>query len=271
VTRKRPTAQSVTVLRTVAAIILIVATVAVVPGTAAGQVNVESLRPDDLPLGRSGEIGGDLSARAGNVDFVALDLGARLYDVREGSTRLIVASGGIGFLDRSRFASAGLLHYRRTYTSLHPNVSPEWFGQINYDRPLLLNLRLVAGGGVHGEFEDGTWGEFGGGSALMLEQEWLSLPDTAAHPGQTLALRWSNYLSLRVIVSETTVITSTSYIQPDLGAFSDYRVLENFRLSTKITDELALTVSFDLRYDSRPPDALDALDARLRTGVTYSY
>lgn len=270
-TRAQGVQQLVLCPRTAVVALLVATAVASVPQNASAQVNVESLRPDDLPFGRSGTISGDLAARSGNVDFVALDLSARLYDVREGSTRLVVGSGGIGFLDKSRFASAGLLHYRVTYTSLHPNVSPEWFGQINYDRPLLLNFRMVGGGGVHGSFDDGSWGDFGGGSALMLEQEWLSLPDTAAHPDQTLALRWSNYLSVRVLVSETTVITSTSYIQPELGAFNDFRVLENFRLSTKITNELALTVSFDLRYDSRPPDGLDALDARLRTGITYSY
>ncbi len=259
------------ILTTVVVAVLVAIAVGLAPEKVSAQVNVESLRPDDLPFGRSGTISGDLAARSGNVDFIALDLSARLYDVREGSTRLMVGSGGVGFLDKSRFASAGLLHYRVTYTNLHPDISPEWFGQINYDRPLLLNFRMVGGGGIYGGFDDGSWGDFGGGSALMLEQEWLSLPDTAAHPDQTLALRWSNYLSLRILVSETTVITSTSYIQPELGAFGDFRVLENFRLATKITDELALTVSFDLRYDSRPPDGLDALDARLRTGITYSY
>jgi len=30
-------------------------------------------------------------------------------------------------------------------------------------------------------------------------------------------------------------------------------------------------VTFDLRYDSGPPDGLAALDTRLRTGVTFSY
>lgn len=238
---------------------------------ASAQVNVEALTREEAPLGRSGSLGGDLTVRTGNVDFVAVNLRARLYTVTESETRLIVGNGGIGFLDRSRFASSGLLHYRRTYTAVSEHFSPEWYLQANYDRPQLLDFRLVGGGGARTELKHGEWGEFGAGSMLMLEQEWLSLPDTALHPDATTEIRWSTFLSLRIVASETTVITSTTYIQPALGDFGDFRTLENLRLSTSITDELALTVSFDLRYDARPPDGIAALDTSLRTGVTFTY
>ena len=60
-------------------------------------------------------------------------------------------------------------------------------------------------------------------------------------------------------------------MQPDLQAFGDYRTLENLRISTSITSTLALTISFDMRYDSRPPDGIEGLDTSLRTGITYTY
>ena len=40
---------------------------------------------------------------------------------------------------------------------------------------------------------------------------------------------------------------------------------------SEVTEALALTVSFDLRYDSGPPDGISSLDTSLRTGVTYTY
>ena len=43
------------------------------PGALHAQVNVEVLRTDSLPLGRSGSVGGDMSIRTGNVGFIALD------------------------------------------------------------------------------------------------------------------------------------------------------------------------------------------------------
>lgn len=240
------------------------------PSRASAQINVEALRRDDPPPGYSGTLGGDLTVRTGNVDFVQLGLEARLYHVTERVTTLMVADGGLGFLRSSRFASSGLAHYRQTY-AYRPYLSPEWYAQLNYDRSQQLTFRALVGAGGRTEFASGDWGEFGAGSALMFEHERLSLPDTAFHPPRTTTMRWSNFLTLRVVPSETLVITSTTYAQPEFGDPGDIRVLENFRLATSVTDALSLTVSFSLRYDSVPPDGIAPLDTTLRTGVTYTY
>ena len=65
---------------------------ATLPIPASAQVNVEALRQEDPPLGRSGTFGGDLTVRTGNVQLVQLNLNARLYKVTETVTRLIVVS-----------------------------------------------------------------------------------------------------------------------------------------------------------------------------------
>lgn len=243
---------------------------AAAPFGSAAQVNVEALRSDDPPLGRSGTLGGDLAVRTGNVKFVQLGLDARLYDVTTSATRLLVGNGGLGFLRSSRFASSGLLHYRVTFLPRR-GISPEWYGQLDYDRAQLLSLRSVAGAGVRTSFASGDWGQFGAGSALMFEHERLALPDTASHPDRTTALRWSNFLTLRVVATENMVITSTTYYQPEFRNPGDARALENLRIRTSVSESLALVVSFDLRYDSRPPDGIASLDTNLRTGVTYTY
>jgi hypothetical protein len=234
------------------------------------QVNVEALRQEDPPPGYSGTVGGDLTLRTGNVDFLQFGLNARLYNVLETSTRLMVGNGGLGFLGRSRFSSSGLLHYRQTYT-YNDLVSPEWWGQLNYDRPQLLKFRTVVGGGVRISFAQGDWGEFGMGAALMLEDERLDLPDTAVHEDHTTDLRGSYFLTLRLVPTENLVITSTTYLQPAIRDLGDVRTLGNLRIASSVTEALDLTVSFDLRYDSKPPDGISALDTSLRTGLRYTY
>ena len=233
------------------------------------QVNVEALRQDDPPLGRSGSFGGDLTVRTGNVDLVQIDLNARLYRVTESVRRLMVGNGGLGFQGGSRFASSGLLHYRETYR-YNDLISPEWYGQLNYDQPQLLDFRAVAGGGARTSFASGEWGQFGMGAALFLEYERLDLPDTVVHDDQTTVVRGSYFLTLRLVPSETFVITSTTYLQPAVGDWGDLRTLANLRLAASVTDELDLTVSFDLRYDSRPHE-ISALDTSLRAGLRYTY
>jgi hypothetical protein len=249
---------------------LLIALAAVLPFPVSAQVNVEALRSDDPPLGYSGTFGGDLALRTGNVDLVQLNLNARLYRVTGSVTQLIVGNGGLGFVGGSRFASSGLLHYRQTY-QYNDLVSPEWWGQLNYDRPQLLNFRMVSGGGVQISFTSGEWGQFGMGAALMLEHERLDLPDISVHNDQTTDIRGSYFLTLRLVPNENLVITSTTYLQPAVSNWDDLRTLANLRLATSVTEELDLTVSFDLRYDSRPPDLISALDTSLRTGLRYTY
>ena len=249
---------------------LLIALAAAIPLPMSAQVNVEALRTDDPPLGYSGTFGGDLAIRTGNVDFVQLGINARLYKVTESATRLIVGNGGLGLQGGTQFASSGLLHYRQTY-QYNDLVSPEWWGQLNYDRPQLLDLRMVVGGGVRVSFASGDWGQFGMGAALMLEDERLDLPDTAVHDNHTTNIRGSYFLTLRLVPNDNLVITSTTYLQPAVGNLGDLRTLANLRIATSVTDQVDLTVSFDLRYDSRPPDLISALDTSLRTGLRYTY
>ncbi|MDH3271838.1 MAG: DUF481 domain-containing protein [Gemmatimonadota bacterium] len=258
------------VLRRTRYLLLAAFSIHLLPSLAAAQIDIESQRGDDLPVGISGTMGGDLTVRTGNVDFVQVGLQARLYDVRESVTTLLVGDGGFGFLGSSRFASEGLAHLRQTYP-FRRYLSPEWYTQINYDRSQLLTFRALLGGGARTFFASGSWGDFGAGSALMFEHERLSLPDSASHPDRTTTLRWSNFLTLRVVPTPGLVVTSTTYAQPEFANPGDVRVLGNVRLATAVTEALSLTVSFNLRYDSDPPDGIAALDTTLRTGVTYSY
>lgn len=234
------------------------------------QVNIERLRIDAPPPGVSGSLTGNLTVQTGNTDFVQVGLDGRIYNVTEAVTTLMVGNGGIGFVDRSRFASSGLFHYRQTF-AFSQWLLPEWYGQANYDRSQKLTFRLVAGGGVRAPVAEGDWGQLAAGTALMLEHERLELPDTAVHARRTTTIRSSTFLSFRVVPSDQLVITSTTYLQPQASDLGDFRMLENFALATPVTDRLSLTVSFDLRYDSRPPDGLASLDTRLRTGVTLIY
>ena len=250
--------------------LVLITLAATLPFPTSAQVNVEALRQDNPPLGYSGAFGGDLTLRTGNVDLLQVGLDVRLYRVTESATQLVVGSGGFGLLSGSRFSSSGLLHYRQTY-DLNETVSPEWWAQVNYDRPQLLDFRVITGGGARTSFASGEWGQFGMGAALMLEHERLNLPDTAVHADRTTLVRWSTFLTLRLVPNENLVITGTTYLQPGFTQFGDVRTLANFRVAASVTDQLDLTVSFDLRYDSRPPDEISGLDTSLRTGLRYSY
>ncbi|MDZ7780082.1 MAG: DUF481 domain-containing protein [Gemmatimonadota bacterium] len=249
--------------------VLLLGTVAGVRAPALAQVDVQPLSREEPPEGRSGSLSADLTAQTGNTDFAQLGVSARIYEVEGAVTTLMVGNGGLGFLGRRRFSSSGLFHYRKTYSN-EQWVWPEWYLQANYDRSQLLKFRTLAGGGIRTPVTTGEWGQIGAGFSVMLEDERLDLPDTASHPRTTTTFRSSTFFSLRLVASQL-VVTSTTYVQPRFDDLGDVRVLEDLSLATPVTDRLAMTVSFDLRYDSGPPDGLAALDARLRTGLTFTY
>ena len=234
-----------------------------------GQVDVQPLSREEPPEGLSGSLTANLAGQTGNTDFLQLGLSGRIYDVRGAVTTMMVGNGGLGFVGRSRFSSSGLFHYRRTYR-YSTWIWPEWYAQANYDRAQLLKFRTLVGAGARTPVSAGRWGEVGAGFSVMLEDERLDLPDTASHARKTTAVRASSFLSFRLVASQL-VVTSTSYIQPRFDDPADLRLLHDLSLATPVTDRLAMTVSFDMRYDSKPPDGLAALDARLRMGLTFTY
>lgn len=241
------------------------------PTTARAQVNIESLRRDDAPQGLSGSLGANVDVRTGNTELVELSANGRMNWTGGAATTLLIGQGGLGFFSGDRFASSGLLHLRRTQW-LTDRFAVEGFAQLNYDRALLLDFRALAGAGMRLRLSGGDWGAVGAGSSLMLEKERLDLPPTATHPDETETLRNSTFLTLRVVGGASFVVSSTTYAQPALSdVFGDIRVIENFSLSASLTDRLSLTTTFDLRYDSGPPDGIAALDTHLRTGLSFTY
>jgi hypothetical protein len=243
---------------------------ALLPLPLGAQVDIESLRRVDVPTGVSGSLGGDLSVETGNTEKVELSFDARLNWVRGRATTLLIGDGGLGLLSGDRFASSGLAHLRQTFW-LHERIAPEWYAQVNYDRPLSLDFRALGGVGGRVQLSRGDWGAVGAGVSLMVEHERIDLPAGARHDDRTNTVRNSTFVTLRLVGGEVLVVSSTAYIQPAVDDLGDVRVLENLRVAASITDRLALTVTFDLRYDSGPPDGIESLDTDLETGLTFTY
>jgi len=249
----------------------LVAFVMLTPAVARAQVNIESLRNDATPAGLSGSLTSELAVKTGNTELVELGLDSRLNWVSGPSTTLLIVDGGIGLLEGTSFTSGGLVHLRETRW-VGERVALEGFGQINYDKPLLLDFRALAGAGVRLRLGSGDWGAVGAGTSLMLEEERLDLPPTAVHDDNTNTLRNSTFVTIRLVGGENLVVSSTAYLQPALDDVTDdLRVIENLSVGASITDRLSLNVTFDLRYDSGPPDGIAGLDTHLRTGLTIRY
>lgn len=253
------------VLRPLVPLLLVLA---VIPAARA-QVNVEKLR--DLEAdGFAATLGGDVAFRSGNSDLVELGLGSRL-DFRSGlHYTFAIASLRYGENNGRRFKDQSFAHLRYTYW-FRTRLAAEMFGQAERDGFTLLELRLLYGNGVRLRYLEAERAAVYQGSTVMIEYEDLDASRVQTHPDELLVGRWSNYLSVRLALSEHTSLINTLYVQPRFDAFADVRVLDEAAVEVALSRHVALRTTFHLRYDSRPPDGVEDLDLTLRNGLTFTF
>jgi hypothetical protein len=233
-------------------------------------VNIEQLRRDDGARGVSGSTGLDFAFRTGNVDIVKFDVTGRLdYAVNDFRT-FVTAGGDFGWKDGDAFSSEAIVHVRQVF-GREGRIEPELFQQVNYDKLRALQFRGVLGGGLRVTLARWSGARVWFGSAYMFEREQLGLPAGSVHPDRTSYHRWSNYVSSRMPLNDNAGVVWTVYAQPRFDDFGDVRVLGDTRLVVGIAGPAALSLSFLVRWDSRPPDDVEALDTVLKTGLRLSF
>lgn len=253
--------------RTLVALILLSA-----PAALHAQVNIERLRLAGADTGLSGTAGADFSARTGNVSLVLLDLNGRVDYGRPRWTVFLAGSNEFGWQGGKRFSNEGLLHLRFGYhfTSF---VTGETFVQTDYDKSRLLSFRAITGAGPRFTLARASGWRLALGTAFMLEHEQYDLPVTAVHPRVIDDSRWSNYLALSYGNGDTNrvALSITGYVQPRITDFGNLRLLGDATFAVRIVHALAITISSNLRYDSRPPDGIESLDTTTKTGLALSW
>jgi hypothetical protein len=240
------------------------------PSALNAQVNIERLRRTEAGTGLSGAAGADLTARTGNVQLVLLQLNGRLDYVRQRWLAFAVGNTDVGWQGGQRFSNAGLVHVRYNYLA-SPALAAEVFAQVDYDKSRLLALRAIAGVGPRFTVRDGGSWQMALGTAYMLEHERLDLSPGAAGPAVTTVSRWSNYVSLSYGAAPRLAMVATIYAQPRFDAFSDTRVLADFRLAVQLVGAVSLTVSSHVRYDSQPPPGIRRVDTATTTGLAVEW
>lgn len=232
---------------------------------AESQVNTERMRRSLEGDGQALSLDASASFASGNADYVLLGLGGRL-DVQRGPHLGFVVgradlsqTGGASFLDR-QFAHA------RYNLDLTPWLVAEAFTQVERNSQQRLQRRTLVGAGLRAEIVDTDSLGLAFGLTPMLEVEDLDQA-LASEPAR---VRLSTYVAGRLVLSPTTSLTATTYVQPRADAFGDVRVLGQATLSVGITRYVQLRVRANLRHDSRPPADVERTDIALENGLVLT-
>ena len=102
-------------------------------------------------------------------------------------------------------------------------------------------------------------------SLLMYEKEKEATTPSISHSD----MRNSSYLSFTWLPQDYLEMISTTYFQPRLAEFSDYRFMNQFMFKVKATPHFSLTVKWNYLHDRFPAGTAPKTIYNFATGFTY--
>lgn len=172
----------------------------------------------------------------------------------------IVRSGGVDLINRY----LGHLRYNTRFLT----DWLKWEALMQFQRNPLIDIeaRYLYGTGFRFKLSENIKYRFYLGTTYIYEHE-RGFQDNR----EEFNHRWSNYFSFSILPGENFTLKSTTYFQPILTLFEDYRLMEDLRLEFKITKNLTYTTSFEMIYDTRPPAGIPQLIYLVRNGIGYKF
>ena len=231
-------------------------------------VNVERLRLDEQVDGYSGSVAGNVDLRQNQRRVFTAGLKAHVQLQRDSNTTLLVAQTGLVKASGSDFVNFAFAHLRRTQ-HLRTGLAGEAFTQLQQNRVNGIASRWLIGAGLRVRLLDAPNAALYVGSLLMHEREVETNDAIAVHQNWRL----SNYLAASYTPrkAEWLSLTTTTYYQPRLGKWADFRMASESNLQVEVTKRLALTTTFNLFYDARPPLGLERTTFALLNGFKWTF
>ncbi|MCB0749900.1 MAG: DUF481 domain-containing protein, partial [Ignavibacteriae bacterium] len=234
------------------------------------QVNTEKYRTSEKLDGLAGYLEISGTFKRGNTEKTEGNLDGRVDWKLNGLTTFFVFESNHEWVNTKRISNEGLLHIRNV-TELYNDLKSEIFGQINYDKKILIDNRELLGAGLRYKILKFENSDVNLGTSYMFEHENYNLPENATHLSDVNVHRWSNYLSLYVKLNSTATLGGVIYYQPMFDDFSDHRILSENSLTVGITELISISVNFRIRHDSDPPDGIKKTDTKTNFGLAIKF
>lgn len=183
-------------------------------------------------------------------------------------------------LDRSRFLLLGEISYLRSgggnlnntaFGHLRYNykvsdfITWEAFLQTQYNQITKIQQRTLLGTGPRFRLVKNEKASVFLGTLYMYEYEEVASEATNRDH------RLSSYLALTWAPKEWISMGTTTYYQPRLNQFFDYRISSENYLEFDISKTLSFRTSYQLSVDSRPPSGIPNTTYELRNGLKLSF
>lgn len=246
-------------------IILIVFLGFLLPYTEAQIINMESKRIATDTTGFSGSMGLALSASRFTQSYIAAEVKGHIQWKTNRNLYLLVGNFQIVNAGGESFNNSGFGHFRynRKFSDV---IRGEFFTQIQYNSVTKITRRILNGIGFRLKLSPYENAKVYWGLAFMNEYEELSDPEITNKDN-----RLSTYFTFTLAPVKTISMRNTTYVQPNLEDFKDYRLANSTSINFGITQNLKFTTVFSFLYDSRPPIDVPTINYQVKNGLNYTF
>lgn len=229
-------------------------------------VNIEKVDVDSKAGPFQGELDFKISGASGNSDNFSSSLGSR-FQWNDISTQFVVFKYNYAKSFDVTSKDSTFMHYRFI---VNPKsfITTEYFLQAEDNEFKLLNLRTLIGGGYRFRlFEQGDLYQGRLGLGVFYSREENNDVDNTIDETN----RFNGYFTFLYKIKKGLNFLTTSYYQPDVDQFSDYRLLEQLSLEFNLAKSLLYFVTIDISYDSDPVVGLKKNDTSYKSGIKYRF
>jgi len=159
----------------------------------------------------------------------------------------------------------GYSHFRYNY-KVNSLIRWEAFTQWQFNALTKISQRWLTGTGPRFKLSEYEKAKFYFGLTYMYEYEELNLPEIYNNDH-----RLSSYFTFTLLPEKGIRFTNTTYIQPLIKDFTDFRVSNDTNLSFAINKHLKFTTVFGFLYDSNPPVDVPQTNYLINNGLQYKF
>jgi len=231
-------------------------------------INIETLRKPTDTTKWTGSVSLDVSVIKNTNAIFRIANKAHVQYKDSSNLWLFVNDLNLQKIEGNSLINRGTQHlrYNRKITE---KVKWEAFAQAQYDAVSNIDLRALLGTGPRFKLSENNNYKFYLGTLVMYEHEKAS--DVVSDRLQQ-DIRGSMYLSFSMYPTENISIISTSYYQPRVDKFKDYRLSSNTSLLFKILENLAFKTTFNYNFDAFPVmTSIPKTQYELTNGLLYSF
>ena len=257
-------------LKRIILILTVLTCLIIVNSSVIAQVNVEKFRKTGHDSGLAGYAKVSFSSRTGNVDVTEIDVEGSADFKWKKMNSFIIVQGEQGWKEDEQYSNEGLLHFRQIF-DFKKAWQPETFMQTDFNKKRSLSDRKLFGIGLRTTIFRNSKNSIVCGTSYMYEYEKLDISNQSAHRAITKHNRWNNYFALNLNINSQLQGHWTTYYQPRFDELSDMRILSEANLKVVIIKPVSVSITYNMRYDSDPPENIKDLDAKLTMGLVYVF